>query len=141
MTEAWLNQVVDPEEILKRIEPGMSIFIGTGLAEPRKMVKHLLSSKLRNLDDLEVIQLLSLGDAVSLEERYPKKYRLKTFCSGWVAGEAVMSGTVDLIPSRFSRIPDLIESGSIRIDAAFVQITPPDESGQASLGLAVDVAR
>jgi RimJ/RimL family protein N-acetyltransferase len=35
----------------------------------------------------------------------------------------------------------MIESGTIRIDAAFVQITPPDKAGYASLGVAVDVAR
>jgi acyl-CoA hydrolase/RimJ/RimL family protein N-acetyltransferase len=58
-----------------------------------------------------------------------------------VAGEAITSGKVDLIPSRFSLIPSLIHTGQIPIDAAFVQITPPDESGYASLGMAVDVAR
>jgi acyl-CoA hydrolase/GNAT superfamily N-acetyltransferase len=48
---------------------------------------------------------------------------------------------VDLIPSRFAWIPALIESGHIRINAAFVQITPPDSTGNCSLGVAVDVAR
>jgi len=26
----WKDRIVSPEEVLKRIEPGMSIFIGTG---------------------------------------------------------------------------------------------------------------
>ena len=48
---------------------------------------------------------------------------------------------MDLIPSRFSRIPQLIESGQISIDMALVQITPPNEAGYCSLGVGVDVAR
>ncbi|MBW2092829.1 MAG: GNAT family N-acetyltransferase, partial [Deltaproteobacteria bacterium] len=137
----WKKKVVPPDRVLERIKPGMSIFIGTGMAEPLTLTKHLLISDAANLRDLELIQLISFGDAVTLEERFPKKYRLKTFYSGWVASKAVTSGRVDLIPCSFSRIPGLIESGAIKIDVAFVQITPPDESGYASLGVAVDTAR
>ena len=137
----WQKKVVPPEKVLEQIHPGITIFLGTGLAEPRTLVKALLSSNLPNLRDLELIQLMSFGDPVSIEERYPKKYRLKTFNSGWVASDAVSSGRVDLIPCNFSRIPRLIRSGLIRIDVAFVQITPPDESGYSSFGVAVDAAR
>jgi acyl-CoA hydrolase len=58
-----------------------------------------------------------------------------------MASEAITAGVVDLIPSRFSRIPRLIECGMIHIDVAFVQVTPPDETGHCCLGVAVDVAR
>jgi acyl-CoA hydrolase len=141
MTESWQEKIVTPEKVLEKIEPGMSVFVGTGVSEPRTLVKYLLSSGLPNLRDLEVIQLISLGDTLPLEERYSGKYRLKTFSSGWLASEAVRTGRVDLIPCRFSRIPGLIESGAIKIDVAFVQITPPTETGWAGLGVTVDAAR
>jgi len=133
--------LVAPQEVMKRLEPGMNIFLGTGVAEPRTLVKHLMSSDAPDLQDLSLIQLVSLGDAISLQGLRSQRFRLKTFFSGWVAGEAVTEGLVDLIPSRFSRIPRLIESGQIPVDAAFVQVTPPNEAGFCSLGLAVDVAR
>lgn len=137
----WKQKVVEPEKVLTRIKPGMSIFLGTGVAEPRTLVKSLMASNAGNLQDLEFIQLVSLGDAISIEEKYTHKYRLRTFFAGWVASEAITAGRVDLIPSRFSRIPPLIESGVIGIDGAFIQITPPDEAGFSSLGVAVDAAR
>jgi acyl-CoA hydrolase/RimJ/RimL family protein N-acetyltransferase len=138
---AWKNRVVGPDDVLEKIEPGMSIFLGTGMAEPRTLVKHLMASAQPNLQDLEVIQLVSLGDAVAIDERFSKKYRLKTFFSGWVAGEAIQEGRVDLIPSRFSRIPWLFRTGAINIDVAFIQITPPDETGYCTLGLGMAVER
>jgi acyl-CoA hydrolase/RimJ/RimL family protein N-acetyltransferase len=136
------GQMVSPETVMKRIHPGMSIFLGTGVAEPRTLVKHLLAEEAGNLQDLELIQIVSLGDAIAEQEAaLLRRYRLKTFFSGWVAGEAITAGRVDLIPSRFSRIPRMIESGRMSIDAAFVQVTPPSEAGYCSLGTAVDAAR
>lgn len=133
--------IVSPKEALEKIEPGMKIFVGTGIAEPRTLVKHLMASNEPNLQDLELIQLVSLGDVITVQELQSQKYRLKTFFSGWVASEAITQGDVDLIPSRFSQIPGLIESQMLPIDAAFIQITPPDDAGYCSLGTAVDVAR
>jgi len=140
-TKAWEDKVVAPEKVLKRIEPGMNIFLGTGVAEPRTLIKHLMASREGNLQDLELIQVVSLGEAISIEELQSQKYRLKTFFSGWVASEAIGMGRVDLIPSRFSRIPQRIVSGQIPIDVAFVQVAPPNQAGYCSLGVAVDVAR
>jgi acyl-CoA hydrolase/RimJ/RimL family protein N-acetyltransferase len=138
---SWKDKIVPPDRVFEEIKPGMTIFLGTGMAEPRTLVKHLMASSRANLQDLEMIQLVSLGDAVSIDERYSSKYRLKTFYSGWVASTAITAGRVDLIPSRFSRIPWLFRSGAVHIDVAFIQITPPDENGYASLGLGVDVTR
>ena len=67
--------------------------------------------------------------------------RLKTFFSGWVADEAIEEGQVDLIPSRFVKIPQLIDSLLRPVDVAIVQITQPSEAGFCSLGIAIDVAR
>jgi acyl-CoA hydrolase len=137
----WRQQTVTPEQALTRIEPGMSIFIGTGVAEPLTMVKALMASSAPNLQDLELTQIVSFGDAISLRELQTHKYRLRTFFSGWVASEAITTGRVDLIPSRFARIPELIESGQITFDVAILQITPPNEAGYCSLGVAVDAGR
>jgi len=137
----WEKLTVPPARVLERIEAGMSIFLGTGVAEPKTLVKHLMATEAPNLEDLELIQVISLSEAISLDELTEQKYRLKTFFSGWVASEAITAGRVDLIPSRFSEIPRLIESGQIPIDVAFVQVTPPNEAGYCSLGVAVDVAR
>ena len=141
MSMPWKDRVVTPQEALQHIEPGMKIFLGTGVAEPRTLVKHLMASDEPNLQDLELIQLVSLGDVITMKELQTQKFRLKTFFSGWVASEAITQGYVDMIPSRFARIPALIESRMLPIDAAFIQITPPNEAGYCSLGMALDAAR
>jgi acyl-CoA hydrolase/GNAT superfamily N-acetyltransferase len=141
MIDNWESTVVSPETVIGKIKPGMSIFLGTAGAEPRTMVRHLMTAEAKNLEDLELIQLVSFGDAVSLQTLQSQKFRLTTFFSGWVADEAIEEGRVDMIPSRFVKIPQLIESRLAPVDVAVVQITPPNEAGYCSLGIAVDVAR
>ncbi len=137
----WKSKAISPEEALSRIEPGMRVFIGTGLSEPRTLVHTLMNSQQVNLQDLELIQLVSLGDAISLKQLHFQKFRLRTFFSGWIASDAIADGRVDLTPCRFSRVPALFKSGAVPLDAAIVQITPPDEAGYSSLGVSLDVAQ
>jgi len=140
-TPSWKEKTVSPSDVLKKIKPGMNIFIGTGAAEPRTLVNCLMHAKGYSLQDLTLIQLVSFGDAISYKALQSKRYRLKTFFSGWVSSEAISAGQVDLVPSRFSAIPLLMKEGQIPIDVAFVQITPPNRAGYCSLGVGVDVAR
>ncbi|MBU2647319.1 GNAT family N-acetyltransferase [bacterium] len=133
--------VVSVDEVFNRLKPGMSIFLSTGVAEPRTLVEGLISSENYNLSDLELIQVFSLGDIITHNTLNSNKYRLKTFFQGWVADEAIRAGRVDLIPGFFSQIPELIESGLVNIDVAFVQVTPPNSSGYCSLGVAMDCSR
>jgi acyl-CoA hydrolase len=137
----WRKMLVSADDVLAQIRPGMSVFLSTGAAEPRTLVKHLMASHSANLQDLELIQIVSFADAISMKNLQSQKFRLKTFFSGWVADEEISAGHVDLIPCNLSRIPELLERRKIRVDIVFVQITPPDKDGYSSLGVSVDVAR
>ncbi len=72
----WEKLTVSPEMVTGKIKPGTSIFIGTGPAEPRTLVKHLMTTDSRAGQDLELIQLVSLGDAITLKELDVQRYRL-----------------------------------------------------------------
>ena len=137
----WKQKIVDPDIVMKKIRPGMSIFLGTGVSEPRTLVKHLMSSDNKKLVDLELIQLVNFSDTITLKTLDSHKYRLKTFSSGNMINKAIARGLVDLIPIRFKRLHRLFDSGLIQVDVAFIQISLPDDSGNASLGISIDVAR
>jgi len=140
-SKVWGNKLVEPEKILDLIEPGMSIYLSTGAAEPKTLLRKLISAEHYNISDLELIQIVSLGELISAKELDSKKFRLKTFFPGWLADEAISSGRVDLIPGFFSQTPHLIGSGQISIDVAFIQITPPNAAGYCCLGISMDAAR
>ncbi|MEJ2156619.1 MAG: hypothetical protein P8X96_14865 [Desulfobacteraceae bacterium] len=58
----WEKQLVSPEQVIHMMRPGMRVFVGTGVAEPRTLVKHLLASHCNKLVDLELIQLASFAE-------------------------------------------------------------------------------
>jgi acyl-CoA hydrolase/RimJ/RimL family protein N-acetyltransferase len=140
-TEAWGKRLVSPETVLDMLQPGMTVYLSSGAAEPRTLLKKLIYSDRYNISDLELIQAFSLGDAILTKEASYQRYRLKTFFPGWRTDEAIVSGKVDLIPAFFSQIPHLIGSGQISINVAFIQITPPNAAGYCSLGVSMDAAR
>lgn len=35
----WQKLTITPEDVMSKLEPGMSIFLGTGVGEPRTLVK------------------------------------------------------------------------------------------------------
>ncbi|MBW1837755.1 MAG: hypothetical protein JRI99_12610 [Deltaproteobacteria bacterium] len=51
----WQQQVIPPEEVLTYIRPGMSIFLGSGVAEPRTLTQQLFASDYPNINDLELM--------------------------------------------------------------------------------------
>jgi len=68
-SDSWNSAVVTPETMIEKIRPGMSIFLGTAVAEPRTMVRHLMTSDAKNLEDLELIQLSHWKRQCSLRSR------------------------------------------------------------------------
>jgi hypothetical protein len=54
---------------------------------------------------------------------------------------AVEAGQADFIPIFLSDIPDLFRSGQVPLDAALVQLSPPDRHGYCTLGTSIDTAR
>jgi acyl-CoA hydrolase len=53
----------------------------------------------------------------------------------------VAEGYADFVPVFLSDIPGLFTSGTVKLDAALLQVSPPDAHGFCSLGTSVDAAR
>ena len=100
-----------------------------------------MATDAHNAKDLELVQLATHGNIMSVADLHAQNYRLKTFFSGYISWKTIRSGRVDLIPAYSSQIPRILKSRQIPIDVAFIQVTPPNEAGYCSLGMAVDVAR
>ena len=70
-----------------------------------------------------------------------KRFSLKLFFISRTMRKAAFEGRIDYIPSYLSEIPGLFSSNRIGLDAAIVQMSPPDKYGYCSLGVSVDITR
>ena len=60
--DKYKNMIATPGQAVSHLRPGQRIFIGTGCGEPKELVK-ALTDRASKLADMEIIQLLTLGEA------------------------------------------------------------------------------
>lgn len=130
---------VSAEEALRPVRSGQHVFVGSGAAEPQRLVQALAAKGL-DLADTEVIHLLTLGTAPYAEPRFQGRLRHNALFIGPNVREAVRKGLADYTPAYLHEIPGLMRSGRLPVDVALIQVAPP-EGGIVSLGVSVDVIR
>ncbi len=144
MTETWMerfaSKVTTADRAILAIPPGRRILIGSGAAEPGKLV-HAMVDHGHHLSDNEIVHLLTLGPAPYVAAGLERRFRHTAFFIGPNVRSAVQEGRADFMPVFLSEIPELIRSRRVKIDVALIQVSPPDRHGYASLGVSVDVVR
>lgn len=121
------------------IGDGMRILIGSGAAAPLALIDALCAHAPR-VKDVEICQLLTLGDAPYVDEKLRPHLRHNAFFIGSNTRAAVHRGDADFTPVFLSEIPALFRS-TLPIDVALVQVSPPDAHGFCSLGVSVDIVK
>lgn len=136
----YASKVVDAQEAVSKIMRGSRVFIGTGCGEPQHLIRAMVKDL--QLQDIMVYQMLSstLSQYVD-DESFTRRFSLKLFFISQSMRKAAFEGKIDYIPEYLSQIPRLFASHRIGLDAALVQVSPPDKFGYCSLGVSVDITR
>ncbi len=138
--DSYSDMIATPKEAVKRIRPGQRVFVGTGCGQPQALV-NALSARGSELTDTEIIHLLTSGDAPYADERLSDQFRVNSFFIAENVRGIIQEGMGDYTPIFLSDIPRLFTSGQTPLDAALIQVSPPDERGMCSLGVSVDIVR
>ena len=128
---------VSAAEALRCVTRGTRVFVGSGCAEPTLLVAALAERE--DVADVEVLHIMTLGDAPYARAMYDRRFRHNAFFIGANVRQAVAACAADYTPVFLSEIPRLFRSRRLRIDVALIATTPPDEHGFVSLGVSVDV--
>ncbi|KAF0159425.1 MAG: N-acetyltransferase GCN5 [Syntrophaceae bacterium] len=135
----YRSKVISTDQALEKLKPGQKIFASSAVAAPGKVLSAIAASDARNIRDLEIIQLITLGHYLPPHHGY-RQYRLKTFNIGESISKEIAEGKVDFIPANLMELPYIFLSGAVAVDVAIIQTSVPDDKGFMSLGVAVDVA-
>jgi acyl-CoA hydrolase/RimJ/RimL family protein N-acetyltransferase len=138
--EKYKYMIETPEEAVARIHPGKRVFVGTGCAQPQLLVEALTASS-GGLADIEIVHMLTMGNAPYADKQLSEKFRVNSFFVSENVRDIIQKGMGDYTPIFLSDIPRLFSSGQLPLDAALIQITPPDERGICSLGISVDIVK
>jgi len=134
------EMVRTPEAALALLQPGQRIFVGSACGQPQALVRALVA-RAASLADMEIIDLLTLGDAPYASEEHSGTFRVNSLFISEKVRSVIQEGKGDYTPVFLSDIPHLFSSGRLPLDVALIQVSPPDERGMVSLGIAVDIVR
>ncbi len=144
MSNKWRNlyadKIVSAAEATQKIRPGDRVFIGSACGEPQELVRALVEHG-DHLADMELIHVLTLGVAPYTQPKYAQNFRPNAFFIGSSVREAVNTARADYTPVFLSQVPQLFRSRRLGIDVALVMVSPPDDYGNCSLGVSVDITK
>ena len=132
--------IATPAEAVGRLRAGNRVFVGTGCGTPTVLVEALVK-RAHELADVEIIHLLTMGDAPYADRKLTECFLVNSFFIGANIRSHIQEGLGDYTPIMLIDIPHLFDSGQIPLDAVLIQVTPPDIHGKVSLGVSVDIVK
>ena len=135
----WKSKAVSAEEAVAHIKNGMKVFIHGAAATPTPLIASLC--KRPDLENVTLYHLHLLGDIPFASASQQGRFFSVSLFTGADLRKPIEEGRADFMPIFLGDIPRLFASGTIRLDAAIVQLSPPDRHGFCTLGTSVDAAR
>ncbi len=136
---AFASRGTSPADAVALVASGMRVFVHGASATPTPLLEALAARD--DLDGVRLYHLHTAGAAPWTAPDIASRIRSVSLFTGSALREPVADGRADFIPVFLSDIPALFLSGTIPLDVAFVQVSPPDRHGYCSLGTSVDCAR
>jgi acyl-CoA hydrolase len=133
--------IVAAEDAVARIASGDRVFVHTAAATPTVLVE-ALTARAPTLRNVEMVHLHTEGPAPYADPEMSESFRIKALFVGSNVRKTInQSGRADYVPIFLSEVPSLFREGRLPLDAALVQVSPPDRHGFCSLGVSVDASR
>ena len=139
MADHWKSRGVAPADAISLIASGMRVFVHGASATPAPLLEAL--ARRADLEDVRLYHLHTAGPAPWTAPDVAPRIRSVSLFNGPALREPVADGRADFVPVFLSDIPGLFLSGSVPLDVALVQLSPPDRHGYCSLGTSIDAAR
>lgn len=132
----YRNKVVSVQDAVQVIQSNQRIYLGGGAGVPHRLLEALVA-RAPELRGVEIVHVLAFGNAPHLAPELKDSFRHRALFIGDNARAAVQSGRADFVPVFLSEIPRLFRDGSLPLDVALIQVSPPDEHGFCSFGCEV----
>ena len=141
----WADKYVEnrrtAKEAIAVIKPAQRVFIGSSCGEPQHLVR-ALSEASNYFKDIEINRLLTMETApltLIADRTRDQSLNIRSFYLGSAKPKAIARNQRFITPINLSAVPRLFKSRLLPIHVALIQVSPPDDFGWVSLGVAVDI--
>lgn len=143
--QTYRDRLTTADAALAAITPGQHLYLGGNAATPLALAEALCRRALalfrEGAPPLTAAHVLLLAPDPLDEAVQVGALRHRGFFVGSADRDDVNAGRSDYVPVHLHQIPRLLKSGTYPVDAALLQVSPPDEHGFMSLGVEVLASR
>jgi len=136
----YQSRIVTAAEAVRAIKSNTRIFLTGNVSVPQKVLAALVEYA-PNLENVEICQALTIGPADYVNPEMDGHLRVNTLFISQNVRKAVQEGRADFTPVLLSEFPLLFKRGLLPLEAAIIQVSPPDEHGFCSLGVEVGLTK
>src|SRR5688572_3157661 len=135
----WKSRAVSATDVVSVVRNGTTVFLHGACATPTPLIEALCAR--RDLADVRLYHLHTSGPAPFADFGREREFRSVSLFTGAPLRQAIAENRADFVPIFLSDIPGLFLGGAVKLDVAFVQVSPPDAHGLCSLGTSCDAAK
>ena len=131
-----VESTVEPTiDLSKFIRPGDGVFWGQACSEPLTLTEAFVAQRAR-YPGASVFMGVNYSGTVTAE--HADHLKLLSYCGAGHNRKLADAGALDICPFPYSQLGGLIRGGKLKSDVVLVQVSPPNERGEYSLGISVE---
>ena len=134
-----MGKYVTAAEAVQVVKSGDRVYVQAAAATPTILTKALTdrASELRNV---ELCHLHTEGDAPYANPELAESFHVNSFFIGANVRHTLKAGNGSYTPVFLSELPLLFRKNVVKLDVAFIHVSPPDSHGYCSLGVSVEAS-
>jgi 4-hydroxybutyrate CoA-transferase len=136
VAELYRSRLATAEQAARAISSNSRVYLGGGAGVPQ-VLERAMVARAAELHNVQVVSVLAFAGNEYLAPEYGASFRHDSLFMGAEARTAVNEGRADYTPIFLSEIPSLFRDGTLPLDLALIQVSPPDEHGFCSFGCEV----
>ena len=136
----YKSKIVSAQDAVRKVNSGNRLFLTSNCSVPKILLGALVEYA-PGLKDVLIYQGLTVADSDYVNPEMSGHLRVNTIFSSPNVRKAENDGLADFTPILLSEWPLLFKRRVWPIDIAFAQVSPPDEYGFCSFGIATGIAK
>lgn len=120
-------------DLSRHVRAGDTLMWGQSHAEPRRLVQALIEQR-HAIGRTRLF--LGIGQAGDLGPEHADAFDFLSYCGSGSNRRLASEGLIDILPVHYSSLPTLLSQPPLKVDVLFLQVSPPDDQGRHSLGMA-----
>ena len=122
-------------DLAQFIRPGDGVVWGQACAEPLTLTEAFVAQRERYPG---ASVFLGVNYSGTLKAEHADCLKLLSYCGAGHNRKLADAGLLDICPFPYSQLGGLIRGGRLKTDVVLLQVSPPNERGEYSLGISVE---